>query len=138
MFSAIITTTTTGEELIIDELMSEIADKPNVSQTSMQHHMAIIMIALSLQSMNGREFPENPRISLNLLKNAMKKLLEFERDGIVDKYGEQRTAIVKIVKARMSYVKALPTPVLDVLAKKRSHLETMVIRLLDGGILKNS
>jgi len=136
-FKAVITTTTANEELIIDEIMSEfVANTP--SGNSLQHYMAIVMMALSLESLNGKPFPDNPRLSLQLLKAALKKLIEFERDGSIEKYGEQHTAIIKIVKARISYVKSMPTPVVDILAKKRSELENMVIKLLSGGILKNS
>jgi hypothetical protein len=136
-FRAVVTTTTANEELIIDELLSEFAGTTQSNQ-SFNHYTAIVMMALSLQSLNDKAFPDNPRLSLDLLKNALKKLIEFERDGLVDKYKLQHDQILKLVKARISYIKMLPTPVLDVLAKKRSELETLVIKLLEGGILKNS
>lgn len=135
-FKVVVTTTTANEELIIDQLLSEYVTNDPSAQ-SMQHYTAIVITALSLESLNGRAFPDNPRLNLELLKAALKKLIEFERDGNIEKYNEQHTAILKLVKARISYVKSMPTPVLDIIAKKRSMLESMVIKLLGGGILKN-
>lgn len=136
-FKAVITTSTSNEELAMEKILMEIAESEKLSDQAFTQHMGILLLALSLKSVNGKNFPDNPALQLGLLKSAFLKLLEFERDGQAEKYNEQLGNIIKIVQKRVAYVKALPTALTETLAQKRSNLEMMIKKLLDGGALKN-
>lgn len=137
-FRATITTSTSNEELAMEKILMDIAENEKLSDQAFTQHMGILLLSLSLKSINGKDFPDNPALKLELLKSAFLKLLEFERDGKTEKYEEQLNNIIKIVKKRIAYIKALPTALTETLAQKRSNLEMMIKKLLDGGALKNS
>ena len=137
-YHAILTTSTSGEEIVMETILMEVSDSGEMSPQMFQQYMGMLLVSLSLKSMHGKDYPENPALNLDRLKNAFKVLLEFERAGKEDKYKEQFANIIKLVKGRLSYVKEMPTPIAEKMSKERSKIELVIKTLLDGGILKNS
>lgn len=145
-YSATIYTSSASDISIVNELMFEFTkkyEKPDgrvdISQKALDHMQQLYLLAISFKGYNDKEFSTEKIRSLDLIKNAMKKLSEFEISGELDNYAKLMEEIKKAVRSRAAEIKKLPASVIDSISFKRYELErTMYDIVTRGDILPKS
>jgi hypothetical protein len=137
---ATIYSTNAVEISIVNELMYEFTKKyqksdgsVDVSQKELDHIHQLYLLAISFKGYNDKEIAEERIRSLELIKNACKKLSEFEIGGDLENYRKLMEEIKKSVKGRAAEIKKLPASVIDSISLKRYSFETLMYEIISKG-----
>ena len=145
--AATMSTLSTLEVDIVNEMLYEFTkskedDKGrlDVSQRTLDLTHQFMLIAFSFKGYNDEDFISNKAFSLDIIKNAIRKLAELELSGSLESYNKLRSEIKSAVSKRVTELKVkFPATVIDILSAKRFELERLMHDVLSrGNILPKS